>query len=387
MNRYVAAHRAELPAWMPEITAADVLASTRAGAANALGGAALVRRLREKYEGHTARVDERTEWTEAPGSNAFALGGLADDDRQADPARQSAPAVVLALLGSARPRARDDRFLRLDACGIPVLRAGFNDRLGFVTTNNAPDLDDVFALTMDPQQADHYLFDGGSMPLLRREVAVQVRNSDGSMRAESRTFWSSHIGADHPPDAGPRVRREVDASRRVPVFRRLLRPQQGAHARRVDAPRCDSNFVPTSNFTYADADGNILYYWNGARPGADGRTAIIVSTSRPGRRPISGRGCIDVDDFPRLLNPPGGYIQNANNPPRFVSLRDPIDMSRFPGAVRARRRSGLRPQLALDLLEADDVLSVEDVIDLKYSTRMLLAERVKRDVVDACSRC
>mgnify|MGYP006185246679 CR=1 FL=1 len=30
--------------------------------------------------------------------------------------------------------------------GIPVLRAGFNDRLGFVTTNNAPDLDDVFTL-------------------------------------------------------------------------------------------------------------------------------------------------------------------------------------------------------------------------------------------------
>ena len=54
--------------------------------------------------------------------------------------------------------------------GIPVLRAGFNDRLGFVTTNNAPDLDDVFTLTVDPTRADHYLFDGGSRPLRRRDV-------------------------------------------------------------------------------------------------------------------------------------------------------------------------------------------------------------------------
>jgi acyl-homoserine-lactone acylase len=89
-----------------------------------------------------------------------------------------------------------------------------------------------------------------------------------------------------------------------------------------------------------------------------------------------------IDDFPRLLNPPGGYVQNANNPPQFVSLRDPIDMSRFPQQFQ-RGPLALRPQLALDLLEEKPLYSVQDVIDLKYSTRMLLAERVKRAVVQA----
>ena len=89
-----------------------------------------------------------------------------------------------------------------------------------------------------------------------------------------------------------------------------------------------------------------------------------------------------IDDFPRLLNPPGGYIQNANNPPQFVSLRDPIDMSKYPSSFE-RGPLALRPQLALDLLESKEKFSVDDVIDVKYSTRMLLAERVKRDVIAA----
>jgi acyl-homoserine-lactone acylase len=86
--------------------------------------------------------------------------------------------------------------------------------------------------------------------------------------------------------------------------------------------------------------------------------------------------------MPRLLNPPGGYIQNANNPPQFVSLRDPIDMARFPGSFE-RGALALRPQLALDLIEGRQAFSVEDVIRLKYDTRMLLAERVRRPLVEA----
>src|SRR6185503_7159999 len=78
--------------------------------------------------------------------------------------------------------------------GIPVLRAGFNDRLGFVTTNNAPDLDDVYAVALDPARADHYVLDGRSAPLVRRDVTVAVRPGDAATRQETRTFWSTSIG-------------------------------------------------------------------------------------------------------------------------------------------------------------------------------------------------
>lgn len=380
VNRYVRAHRNQLPEWMPEITAADVLASTRAGAASSLGGAALVRRLREKYEG-APRTDEDPDWMDnAPGSNAFALAGTRTTTGK--PMLLGNPHLQWSSLyweAHVRVPGKID-FYGSTLVGIPVLRAGFNDRLGFVTTNNAPDLDDVFALKLDPARPDHYLFDGRSHALQRRDTTVQVREAGGTMRAEPRTFWSSHIG--------PVIYRSADRVFAVKSVRLdALQYFEGFYLLSKARSLAEwnaamrHNLVPTSNFTYADVDGNILYYWNARVPvRADGRDyRLDVDATVPADLWTRMHA---IDDFPRLLNPPGGYVQNANNPPAFVSLRDPIDMSRFPQQFE-RGALGLRPQLALALLEQESVFSVQDVIDLKYSTRMLLAERVKRAVVEA----
>jgi acyl-homoserine-lactone acylase len=388
VNRYVAGHRPELPEWMPEITAADVLASTRAGAANALSGGALVRRLREKYEGAPLRLRSGQgreaaddPWLdEAAGSNAFALAGSRTTTGK--PILLGNPHLQWSSLyweAHVRVPGTID-FYGSTLVGIPVLRAGFNDRLGFVTTNNAPDLDDVFALSMDPSRADHYLFDGGSRPLTARQVEIQVRAADGSMRTETRTFWTSHIGTI--------VYRTADRafavkSTRLDAFEYFFGFYEMSKARSLSAWKAAlrRNYVPTSNFTYADADGNILYVWNGRVPeriagrdyslDVEARTAADVWTRLR-----------DVLMFPQLLNPPGGYVQNANNPPRFVSLRDPIDMGTFSSDIE-RGQLALRPQLALDLIESKPQHSIQDVIDLKYSTRMLLAERVRSELIAA----
>lgn len=380
VNRYVRAHRTGLPAWMPEITAADVLASTRASAASALGGAALTRRLREKYEGAPGTDDEPYWVDEAPGSNAFALAGSRTTTGK--PILLGNPHLQWSSLyweAHVRVPGKID-FYGSTLVGIPVLRAGFNDRLGFVTTNNAPDLDDIFSLRLDPARQDHYLFDGRSMPLQRRDATVQVRAADGSMRAETRTFWSSHIGPVVYRTAG---RAFAVKSSRLDAFQYFEGFYVLSRTRNLKEWMSElrRNYVPTSNFTYADADGNIQYFWNARVPVREDGRDYRLDLEAAGTSDVWGRFHA-IDDFPRLLNPPGGYVQNANNPPQFVSLRDPIDMSRYPSQFE-RGPLTLRPQLAIDLLESKDRFSVEDVIDLKYSNRMLLAERVKRDVIDA----
>ena len=119
-----------------------------------------------------------------------------------------------------------------------------------------------------------------------------------------------------------------------------------------------------------------------SRSGPEGGRRLSSRRRGVDARPTSGRRLHDVDDYPRLLNPPGGYVQNANNPPRFVSARDPIDMTRYPSYFE-RGPLALRPQLALDMLESKQTFTVDDVIALKHSTRMLLAERVKPDLIEA----
>ena len=381
VNRYVSKHRAELPDWMPDITAADVLATTRGNAAESLGGAALVRRLREKYEGlPPARSAPADDWIDAPGSNALALSGSRTTTGK--PILLGNPHLQWSSLyweAHVRVPGRID-FYGSTLPGIPVLRAGFNDRLAFVTTNNAPDLDDVFTLKADPQKPDHYLFDGESLPLRRRDVTIPVRNADGTMRSEARTFWSTHIGTVIHRSA---ERVFVVKSTRLDALEYYGGFYLLAKARTLNEwmAALRRNFVPTSNFTYADADNNILYVWNGRVPvrkeGVDYRLDVEAASSAD----LWGR-LHDIDDYPRALNPPGGYIQNANNPPRFVSARDMIDMTRYPADFE-RGPLALRPQLALDMLESQAKFSVDDVIRLKHSTRLLLAERVKSDVIAA----
>jgi acyl-homoserine-lactone acylase len=384
VNRYVEQHRAELPEWMPVLTPEDVLANGRSGAASALAGQALARQLRQKYETTTGGEFDAgdPDWhDEAPGSNAFALSGSRTVSGK--PILLGNPHLGWSALyweAHVRVPGKID-FYGSTLPGIPVLRAGFNDRLAFVTTNNAPDLDDVYAFQVDASGPDRYQFDGRSMPLTKREVAIAVRGADGGLRNELRQYWNTHLG--------PVIYRTgthvfSPKSTRLNAFRYFEGFYLMSKARNLDAwlAALRQNLVPTSNFTYADADGNVLYQWNGQVPvrrndGTDYRLDVKAES-----RADVWSTLHSVDDLPRLLNPPGGYVQNANNPPQFVSRRDPLDMSGYPSYIE-RGALALRPQLAIELLESREKFSREDVIRLKYDTRMLLADRVKEDLLAA----
>lgn len=157
-----------------------------------------------------------------------------------------------------------------------------------------------------------------------------------------------------------------------------------SHARRLKdyVKTLSRRLLITSNFTYADADGNILYQWNAKLPKRreDG-TAYELDVPAADNRFV-WRSYHDTASLPRSLNPRGGYIQNANNPPWFVSLRDAIDPARYPAYVE-RGELALRPQLALLALDASERLTPDDVLAIKFEPRLLLAARVKPALLDA----
>jgi acyl-homoserine-lactone acylase len=384
-NLYVQQHRAALPAWVPEITAADALAITHTDSPSDAATASIVRALQQKYpEGAAAPAvprlpDDLSEQEgarhDSAGSNAIALAG----------SRTTSGAPM--LLGNPHLRWQQLyweahvkvpgrlNFYGSTLVGYPWLRAGFNDRLGYVQTNNSSDNRDIFALPLDRARPDHYVFDGKARPLQRIDVAVEVKKDDGSMATERRTYWRSHLG--------PIVYRNsttafayrstvADAWRWFEGFWRLSHARSLRDYMKVMSTR----FSPESNYTYADVDGNILYLWNSRIPKRvqDG-TSYDLDVPGATKRYV-WNNLHPTRDLPQLLNPPGGYIQNANNPPWWVSLRDPLDPARYP-AYFERGELALRPQLALDMLESREKFSVEDLKRLKYDTRLLLAERVK----------
>ncbi len=70
---------------------------------------------------------------------------------------------------------------------------GFNKDLGWSTTNNATDLDEIYSLDVDADRVDHYILDGVSIPLQRKLVAVEFRNGAG-LSSETREHFRTPMG-------------------------------------------------------------------------------------------------------------------------------------------------------------------------------------------------
>ncbi len=393
-NLYVEEHRPELPSWIPPFTGVDLMASRRAGAIRSTFSQTTVRALQRKYPPAEKRegggdlvelirafADPAAE-PEPPGSNAFALSG--SRTASGSPILLGNPHLNWSSLyweAQVTVPGKVD-FFGSTLAGIPNLRAGFNERLGWVTTNNSPDVVDVFALPLDPRQPDHYMFNGKSIPLTKKEISIEIKGKDGSIRKETRTYWESHLGKIlyRSADKAFAVQStQLDAFRYYEGFYELSKTRTLDEFLRV----MNRNLVPTSNFTYADAAGNIMYMWN-ARIAERRDDGTDYSLDVPaGNDKYVWKRMLAPAKFPRLVNPAGGYIQNCNNAPWYTSLQDPLDARRFPGYLEEERGLALRPQVALEMLNGQEKFSLEDVVRLKFNTKMLLADRVKPALIQA----
>ena len=257
---------------------------------------------------------------------------------------------------------------------------GFNRDLGWSTTNNAQDLDQIYALDVDPKTPDSYLFDGGSVPLTRELITVPFRNGDG-ISTETREVWSTPLGPVIYRANGKIyiIKYAADGEYRAgEQFLRMMRAKTLNEWK--DAMRMRARV--TSNFTYADRAGNIFMVWNAALPilphaPADETTAI------PARKTADvWTAYVPFDSLPQFLNPPGGYVHNENSSPHYTNIRGAVDTKNaFPNFEEPKL--SLRSQLALQLIGGDEKYSLEDVVSLKHNFRMLLADRVKSDLLAA----
>jgi acyl-homoserine-lactone acylase len=257
---------------------------------------------------------------------------------------------------------------------------GFNKDLGWATTNNAPDLDEIYSLDVDSTGVDRYLFDGASLPLQRELVTVVFRNGTG-YNSETREFWRTHVGPVIHRDGGKiyimRAAGEDD-HRGGEQFLRMMRAKTLSEWK--DAMRMRARV--TSNFTYADRAGNIFYVWNASipslpHPNGGDTTAVHARTTAD----IWTR-YVPFDSLPQLLNPRGGYVRNENDPPYHTNLRQVLDRAKYP-ANFPDPELRLRSQHSLMLIDNNRKFTLEELVALKHSYRMILADRVKPDLLAA----
>jgi acyl-homoserine-lactone acylase len=390
MNHYIRVHAGRIPAWIrADFTAHDVLARDIAWPSQAVMNRFRQRLLEDTAnrrllragaaDGTPVRYVVTEQDAENVGSNAWALA----PERTA-----SGNAILLRNPHLSWTAGYYEAHIRVPGqldfygdfrIGGPfTIIGGFNADLGFSTTNNAARNHEFYALDVDPSRAGNYLLDGASVPLERDVVTVEFRDSTGRTRRDARTSWTTRIG--------PVVHRDA---RYVYVLRSAGAGDFRAGEQWLEMMRAASldewkdamriGARTTSNLTYADRAGNILYVWMSGAPllphSPGGDTLAIHATTLADvwtRR-------MPFDSLPQLLNPPGGYLHNENDSPHYANLNAIMTHSfRFPVEVPRLR---LRSQHALELLHNDRVFTLEEVVAAKHSMRMLLADRVKEDLL------
>ena len=262
--------------------------------------------------------------------------------------------------------------------GLFAIIGGFNDHLGWSTTNNYPDLNEIYAFDIDPVKPDHYLFDGISVPLQRKLISAEFKNGEG-ISMESREFLSTPLGpVIHRSDGKIYILRQSGDGeyRRGQQFLRMMMSrdlEEWKEAMRMQA-------ISSSNYTYADDQGNIFYVWNATIPdlphisGGDTNSVYVSGSSQVWTK------VIPFDELPQLLNPKGGYLHNENDPFHFTNLNEILPPEDYPDYFpqpRLRQRS----QHSLQLIHNDQKFSLEEIVEMKHSMKMLVADQVKDDLL------
>ena len=368
VNVYVERHRSEFPSWVQANFTGHDVAALSGGGGPSINAA--LRMIRRQPTAPTAAISSGNE-----GSNAWAFA----------PSRTKSGRAILLRNPHLNWNAGyweahvtipgELNFYGDFRIGGPFgIIGGFNEQLGWATTNNAVDTDEVYALDVDPHQPDHYLFDGISIPLQRELLTAEYRNGPG-VNSMTREFWTTPLGpvVDR-TDGKVYVLRAASAGEHRNGDQMLAMMLARNLAEWKDAMRMRG--YTTSNLTYADRAGNIFYVWNAAQP-------QFPANHGGDSIPVPARTSADVwtqlvpfDRLPQLLNPRGGYIHQENDPFHYTNLNAVFDSLQYPPPF-PRPNLRLRSQHALQLVHGNRKVSLEDVVALKHSYRMLLADRVK----------
>ncbi|MGD9723755.1 MAG: penicillin acylase family protein [Pirellulales bacterium] len=400
LNFYAERQRANVPEWAPHVTPHDVAAYGLAGVMRfAFDRSSLVRDFLktqgkakaaqakaaglpgELFDGNADDAQDRVDNGAELGSNMWAFAPSRSQSGRTmllgNPHQPWAPVSTYYEAHMMVPGRLN--FYGSTFVGRPILTSGWNEYLGWSHTVNYPDLEEIYELTLDADRPDHYVFDGSSVPLARDEVSIDIKAADGPRR-ETRVYWHTPLGpVIYRTDSKAYVLRSAcyENIRAYEQWLKMTQTKSYEEFRRV----VEMNQIPMFNICYADRAGNIAYLWNGTVPdlphGAHKAEAVPAARTTDIWTRFHATG-----ELPQLFNPPGGYVQNCNSPPYLTNLHAPLDPAKFPAHFGANDLS-LRTQLSLRLVHNDHKFTLDEVWARKHDPTMLVAERVKGDLIEA----
>jgi acyl-homoserine-lactone acylase len=256
--------------------------------------------------------------------------------------------------------------------GLPAISIGFNDRIAWSHTDNRAQTASLYELSL---QGESYRWGQKLQPLTTHTDAIRVcRTSDD---CESRSFTISQ--SIH----GPVVARKGDKALALRVTG-LDAPSPVAQywdmGRARNFKEFESAFsrlqMPFFYVIYADAEGHIMIADGGRRPVRQGGTYDDYDRILPGDDPKQvWKGIVPWRSLPKVIDPPSGFVLNANDSPWTSTFPAVLRAQDFP-AWLSFDRMWARSQANARQLLSQPKFSYDELVRAKFSTHMLMADRL-----------
>lgn len=270
--------------------------------------------------------------------------------------------------------------------GLPVLRFGFNNNLGFTNTVNTIQGYTSYKLTLAGSGADGgYVFDGKTLPFTTAQKSYKVKQADGSLKTETFTQRYTVQGPVFDlPGGKETIALKVAGLDRPGVLQQYLdmgKAQDWAHFEKA----LRTVQAPMFNIVYADRAGHILYLDNGILPvhKQGGSYGDWVKPVAGNTSDTLWKDVHSYDDLPKVFDPASGFVQNANDPPWLATFPRVLDPKTWPSYVSAIGPMSQRAQMSVKLLSQTPKLSFDDFVSRKLTTRSLMADRMLPDLLSA----
>tara|TARA_R110002051_G_scaffold100879_2_gene171307 strand:- start:26923 stop:29010 length:2088 start_codon:yes stop_codon:yes gene_type:complete len=260
--------------------------------------------------------------------------------------------------------------------GFPGIAIGFNENLGWSHTDNTIDNADTYELEL---KDGGYVLDGERKEFEASSKIIKIKQDTGTtIEKEISLMKTVH---------GPVVNKtenKVLALRMVG----LDRPNMFLQWWRMINSSTFNEFedalkmaqIPFWNVMYADKQGEIFYVFNGLVPKRTTDAWDYWDRVIPGGKSEDVWSEVhDYADLPKIKNPVGGWLQNANDPPWTSTIPMTLNPKDYPGYM-APQYMPFRPQRSARMLMEDKSITFDELVAYKLSTRLEFADRILDDL-------
>lgn len=370
-NAYAAQHGDSLDAAFRQVlplTAADVLAHQQ-------------RVINYTFIANPGMVGGAQRAVATPGSNGWAIAPTRTDDRTAMLlANPHLPWGDLFTWFEAHTVGPELDAYGASLVGMPTLNIAFNPYLGWTHTVNTMDGADLYELETN---GDYYLFDGEMRPFTIEDQVLRVRQSDGTLAEQPLRIRSSVHGPVIAAEGTRAIALSVtglDAPHLLRQYWDMLRARSLGEFEMATAQLQ----LPVFTIIYADAAGNIMHLFNGRVPVRSRGEWTYWEGIVPGNTSATlWAGTHGYLGLPRIVNPPSGWVHNANEPPWTGTLPFALDPDFFPAYMAPPPSMSFRAQRSARMLDEDGRITFEELVAYKHSTRMEAADHMLTDVIAA----